>query len=183
MIELRRLHAFVVTCRHISLARAAAELGVAVSTLSASLKSLERELGAALFRRSRSGLYPMSAAHWLYRAADGVLQTEAFGRRLMQSSRRHDSGLLTIEIRLPFTLGRVNNALNQTLEAVAVDHPLIMVDLRWRAEPSPDPNTQLSKDLGLARCGRVVIEVLAGAAQASSRDTVLLTDQIGRAHV
>ena len=177
MIELRRLHSFVVTCRHASLARAAAELGVAVSTLSASLKSLERELGVALFRRSRSGLYPMSAAHWLYRAADGVLLTEAFGRRRMQSSKRNDSGLLTVEIRLPFAFGRVNNALNQTLEAVAGDHPLIMVDLRWRAEPSPDPNTQLSKELRLARRGRVVIDVLAGAAQTSRRDTVLLTDR------
>lgn len=177
MIELRRLRSFAVTCRHPSLARAAAELGVAPSTLSTSLKSLERELGTALFRRSRSGLYPMPSALWLYRAAATVMQMEAFGRRLMQPSKRHESGLLTVEIRLPFTFGRINNALNQAVEAFARACPRVMLDLRWRADSSSDLVAQLSQDLALARRGRVVIDVIAGAAELANHDTVLVTDR------
>ncbi len=177
MVELRRLHSFVVTCEHATLARAAAALGIAVSTLSTSLKSLEIELGTSLFRRSRSGLYPTPAAHWLYRAASTVLLTEAFGRRLLQSPKRRDGGLLTVESRLGFTFGRFNNALTQAVEAIAKTFPHIMVDLRWRAEPSLDPNVQLSRDLGLARSGRVIIDMLAGTPELAVNDTVILDDQ------
>ena len=55
MIELRSLSYFVVACQHESLARAADQLGIALSTLSVSLKSLESELGLELFQRTNAG--------------------------------------------------------------------------------------------------------------------------------
>ena len=105
MIELQRLRFFVVTCRHSSMADAAAELDIAVSTLSTGLRSLERELGTTLFRRARSRLLPTPAAQWLYRAASNVLLVEAFGHRLMRPSKRHEGTLLTVDIGL-FAIGR-----------------------------------------------------------------------------
>jgi DNA-binding transcriptional LysR family regulator len=62
MIELRTLAYFVTTCRAGSFARAAAELDIAVSTLSTTLKTLGQDLDLTLFRRSNNTLYPTSAA-------------------------------------------------------------------------------------------------------------------------
>ena len=58
MVELRSLAYFVTACQHESLARAAEHLGIALSTLSVSLKALEDELGLELFRRTSPGFIP-----------------------------------------------------------------------------------------------------------------------------
>ena len=77
MIELRTLGYFATACRCDTLARAANELGIAQSTLSSALKSLEEELGVPLFRRVNHGLYPTAGARWLMRIAEPLLDSEA----------------------------------------------------------------------------------------------------------
>ena len=111
MIELRSLSYFVVACQHESLARAAEELGIALSTLSVSLKSLETELGLELFRRTSSGLYPTTAARWLVRAVTPILLAETFARRWAGLRDRAKPTILTVEINLNFTLGRISKAI------------------------------------------------------------------------
>jgi LysR family nitrogen assimilation transcriptional regulator len=86
MVELRTLAYFVATCRAGSLALAADELGIAVSTLSTTMKTLEQDLGLELFRRISNGLYPTEAARTLMRAADPLLMAE-YSRA--GGSRRH----------------------------------------------------------------------------------------------
>ena len=54
--SLNALHAFETAARHQSFTRAAVELGVTQTAVSHQVKSLEADLGVALFRRSPRGL-------------------------------------------------------------------------------------------------------------------------------
>jgi LysR family transcriptional regulator, nitrogen assimilation regulatory protein len=134
MIELRGLSYFVVACQHESLARAADQLGIALSTLSVSLKALETELGLELFRRTSAGLYPTTAARWLVRAVTPILLTEAFARRWVASRDRSSAQVLTIEINLNFTLGEISKAIVRAAEAMATERPEVLIDPIWMAE-------------------------------------------------
>jgi LysR family transcriptional regulator, nitrogen assimilation regulatory protein len=131
MIELRSLAYFVVACRCDTLARAASELGIATSTLSASLKSLEADLGLNLFGRINSGLYPTAGARWLMRVAEPALAGEAFARRFIALPRRRDPRLLTVEIGLTFTIGGISASIQSAIDAVAVRRPQVLVDPVW----------------------------------------------------
>jgi LysR family transcriptional regulator, nitrogen assimilation regulatory protein len=131
MIELRSLAYFVVACRCDTLARAASELGIATSTLSAALKSLEADLGLSLFGRINSGLYPSAGARWLMRVAEPALAGEAFARRFIALPRRRDPRLLTVEIGLTFTIGGVGAAIQSAIDAMAARRPQVLVDPVW----------------------------------------------------
>jgi LysR family transcriptional regulator, nitrogen assimilation regulatory protein len=131
MIELRSLAYFVVACRCETLARAANELGIALSTLSAALKSLEADLGLSLFGRINAGLYPTAGARWLMRAAEPMLATEAFARRLLPLPQGRDARLLTIELGLSFTIGGLSEAIQSAIEAMAAHRPHVLIDPVW----------------------------------------------------
>ena len=90
MVELRTLAYFVAACRSGSFALAAAELGIAVSTLSTTMKTLGQDLGLTLFRRINNSLYPTAAARALMRAADPLLMAELFARRWSRRRRKPD---------------------------------------------------------------------------------------------
>lgn len=176
MIELRQLRTFVTVCQNLTLTEAALSLDIAVSTLSAGLKTLEREIGTLLFERSTAGFYPTPAARWLYRLACGVLTAEAFGRRLMRAPKRATCNLLSVDIRSDFAFGRLTIALGRALEAMANSDPLTMIDVRWIGEPGADSATHLPNDLLTGRPGRVVIEQRGEADDAGDRETILLRD-------
>jgi DNA-binding transcriptional LysR family regulator len=131
MIELRSLAYFVAACRCDTLSRAASELGIALSTLSAALKSLEADLGLSLFRRINSGLYPTAGARWLMRVAEPTLAGEALARRFIALPRRRDAHLLTIEIGLSFTIGRISTAIQSAVDTMAERRPHVLVDPVW----------------------------------------------------
>jgi DNA-binding transcriptional LysR family regulator len=131
MIELRSLAYFVAACRCDTLSRAASELGIALSTLSAALKSLEADLGLSLFRRINSGLYPTAGARWLMRVAEPTLAAEALARRFIALPRRRGARLLTVEIGLSFTIGGVSAAIQSTVDTMAERRPHVLVDPVW----------------------------------------------------
>ena len=135
MVELRSLAYFVTACQHESLARAAEQMGIALSTLSVSLKALEDELGLELFRRTSAGLYPTDAARWLFRAALPLLLMEAFARRSLARRKPVRPHMLTVETSLNFTLGRISNAILRASEMLAAEKPQVLVDPIWVAEP------------------------------------------------
>jgi DNA-binding transcriptional LysR family regulator len=174
MIELRSLAYFVTACQHESLARAADQLGIALSTLSVSLKSLETELGLELLRRTSSGLYPTTAARWLVRAVTPILLSEAFARRFVAS--RSDAHVLTVEIGLNFTLGRIAKAIARAAETMAVDTPDVLVDPVWVAEKDIQPVHGIAD--GWTDVRRSSVRVYAGARpfEPSDDDVALLSD-------
>ena len=134
MIELRSLSYFVVACQHESLARAADQLGIALSTLSVSLKSLESELGLELFQRTNAGLYPTTAAHWLVRAVTPILLAETFARRWVASRGQSNASILTVEVNLNFSLGRISKAILRAAETMAGECHDVLIDPVWTAE-------------------------------------------------
>jgi len=165
MIELRSLAYFIVACRCDTLARAASELGIALSTLSAALKALEADLGLSLFRRISSGLYPTAGARWLMRIAEPTLAAEAFARRLIAMPRRQEAHLLTVEIGLSFTVGGVSAAIQSAIDRMTAHRPHVLVDPVWsdsRDTPRIDgvaalwpglPQTKLTLALAGERAG------------------------------
>jgi LysR family transcriptional regulator, nitrogen assimilation regulatory protein len=176
MIELRSLAYFVAACQHESLARAAEQLGIALSTLSVSLKSLEGELGLELFRRSNSGLYPTTAARWLSRAVVPILLTEAFARRWVASGDQGEPCVLTVEISLNFTFGQISRAIDRAAETMAIDAPGILIDPVWMAEKEVQPVHGIADGWPGVRRSRMQIHAVGNGLDEVEGDVVLLTD-------
>jgi DNA-binding transcriptional LysR family regulator len=176
MVELRSLAYFVTACQHESLARAADQLGIALSTLSVSLKALEDELGLELFRRTSSGLYPTTAARWLFRAAVPVLLTDAFARRWLARRKPAQPHRLTVEISLNFTIGRISNAILRASEMLAADKPQVLVDPIWIAEPETHPVYGIAGGWGEAAQSCVRIGAAGHTFVPSKTDVALLSD-------
>lgn len=77
-MELRQLRVFRAVARRMSFTRAAEELGYAQSSVTAQVKSLERELGVSLFDRLGRGISLTDAGCcgtrrvcWSWRSAPG----------------------------------------------------------------------------------------------------------------
>lgn len=79
-MELRQLRVFRAVARRLSFTRAAEELGYAQSSVTAQVKSLERELGVALFDRLGRGISLTDAGRRLLESAEGLLELEARAR-------------------------------------------------------------------------------------------------------
>ena len=134
MVELRSLAYFVTACRSGSFARAAADLDIAVSTLSTTMKTLAEDLGLSLFRRINNNLYPTAAARGLMRTAEPLLIAELFARRLAPTSPKTRLKHLTVEIGLSFTIGGMSSALRRAIDSMGAERPDIFVDLVWADE-------------------------------------------------
>ena len=86
--DLRRLHAFVVVAEELHFRRAAERLVMAQSPLSRMIKSLEHDVGAALFVRNRRAVTLTASGEAMVDAARDILKRaeRAIGRaRLMDS--------------------------------------------------------------------------------------------------
>lgn len=97
MIELRHLAYFISACQHLHLAKAAAEMDVAQSTLSMALKAIEEDVGIPLLASAKVGLLPTPPALWLFQATTPLLHAESFARQyaskvMSESSNRSSSG-------------------------------------------------------------------------------------------
>jgi DNA-binding transcriptional LysR family regulator len=131
MVELRTLAYFLTACRSGSFALAASELGIAVSTLSTTMKALGEDLGLMLFRRVNNNLYPTAAARALMRAAEPLLAAELFARRHVAASPKARLRHLTVDIGLSFTVGGISKALRHAIDDIGAKRPDIFVDPVW----------------------------------------------------
>ncbi len=123
--SLTALRAFEAAARHMSFAKAAAELHVTPAALSYQIKSLEAELGQPLFHRLNRAVELTAAGRAL---APGV--SDAFGTlsTAWRATRRlNDSGILTVTAGPAFT----SKWLAPRMYSFAQDHPEI--ELRFLA--------------------------------------------------
>jgi DNA-binding transcriptional LysR family regulator len=176
MVELRTLAYFVATCRAGSLTLAADELGIAVSTLSTTMKTLERDLGLELFRRINNGLYPTEAARTLMRAADPLLMAEVFTRRWVAAPSKTQLKVLKVDIRLSFTIGGISKALRRTIETMGADRPDILVDPVWTDEKDIPHIGGLTDDWDGSEPSRVTIGLGEENHRESRRAVTLISD-------
>lgn len=134
MIGFRDLRYFLVACEHENLGLAAKHIGIASSTLSASLKALEGELGVPLLRKMGSGISPLPSARWLYRAALPLMLIEQFTVKYVKLGDSQERSLLQLDIDLNFTFGNLTKAINRAAAASAQDDPLLMIHPEWMLE-------------------------------------------------
>ena len=176
-MEARQLAYFVLACQPQNHAVAARQLGIAPSTLSASLAALEDELSISLFRRGGAGLYPTAGARWLYQEAEQVLRTMELVPKALAAL---DSPLAAVEIRssLKFAVGRVHKAASIAIRSLADAFPTTLFDLRFAVDEHSA--TQPSEDcfvdaIAERRTGCVVITYCPDGAH-DSAPTRLLSD-------
>jgi DNA-binding transcriptional LysR family regulator len=176
MIELRTLAYFVTTCRAGSFARAAADLDIAVSTLSTTLKGLGQDLDLTLFRRSNNTLYPTSAARALMRAAEPLLIAEMFARRHTVASAETRLKHLVVEVNLSFTIGGISKALRLAIDRMACERSDVFVEPQWKDEKDLPHLTLLAGDWSGLDRSHVTIDLAEAGQRHSKQDTILLSD-------
>ncbi|MFC8919903.1 LysR family transcriptional regulator [Streptomyces sp. NPDC057116] len=95
-MELRHLEHFVAVAEEGNVTRAAARLHLAQSGLSASVRALERELGAELFLRTARGVELTDAGRVLLREARRTLESAAAAREAVAAVRGVVGGTLRV---------------------------------------------------------------------------------------
>jgi DNA-binding transcriptional LysR family regulator len=177
MVELRTLAYFVTTCRAGSFARAAAELDIAVSTLSTTLKALGQDLDLTLFRRSNNTLYPTAAARALMRAAEPLLIAEMFARRHIMATTEARLKHLIVEINLSFTIGGISKALRLAVDRMAAERTDVFVDPQWKDEKDLPHLHTLASDWSELDRSHVTIGLGEATTRRPKQDMVLLSDR------
>ena len=175
MVELRTLAYFVTTCRAGSFARAAAELDIAVSTLSTTLKALGQDLDL-MFRRSNNTLYPTAAARALMRAAEPLLIAEAFARRHVVATNGVRLKHLVVDINLSFTIGGISRAIRLAIDRMASERADVYVDPQWKDEKDLPHLGPLAGDWNESDHSHVTIGLCEASPRRPKQDTVLLSD-------
>lgn len=116
-MDVRQLEHFIAVAKHLSFTRAAREVHVVQSSLSASVQALERELGAPLFERTTRRVVLTAAGSALLPTAHRILTEVAEARRVtaaVSGVLRGRVALGTIQmltwVDLPSVLGRFQRA-------------------------------------------------------------------------
>jgi LysR family nitrogen assimilation transcriptional regulator len=177
MVELRTLAYFIAACRSGSLALAAADLDIAVSTLSTTMKTLAEDLGLTLFRRINNNLYPTAAARGLMRTAEPLLTAELFARRLVLASPKARLKQLTVDIGLSFTIGGISRALRRAIDSMGAERADIFVDTVWTDDKDLPHIGALAENWTEPERGRLTITLAAAGPRKSRHATTLLVDK------
>ncbi|KRC49760.1 hypothetical protein ASE16_13815 [Leifsonia sp. Root227] len=141
-MDTRQLEYFVAVADELNFTRAADRVFAAQSTVSAGVRSLERELGGALFERDRHRVRLTSLGRQMLDAARTTLEATERMRLLADSS-----GGLRGEVRVGIFTNLTTIDLPGIMGEFHARHPL--VDLRLG--PSPSGSTGLARDVRLGR--------------------------------
>jgi DNA-binding transcriptional LysR family regulator len=121
-LDLRKLRYFAAVAEHLHFRRAAAELHIAQPALSRQVRSLERELGVALFDRDRRTTTLTPAGRQLLEDVPALLGlADATGRRVQRAARGRD------HLVVGFRAGITVTAATRAFSAV---HPDVTVEVR-----------------------------------------------------
>src|SRR3954470_21283123 len=129
-MELRHLATFVAVAEERSFTRASERLHVVQSAVSAGVRALERELGAALFERTTRQVELTDAGHVLLPEARATLPAARGAREAVEQVRGGLRGTVALGIMQGDALGVVNIA--RLLAAFRAEHP----DVELHARPS-----------------------------------------------
>lgn len=129
-MEPRRLEHFLAVAEEGGFTRAATRLHMVQSGVSASIRSLERELGVSLFERTTQHVELTEAGRALIPEARRVLGAVRQARQVVTEVRDGARGRLSVGILQSLTPGSVLAA----LAAFRAEHPLVQVEL---AAPEP----------------------------------------------
>jgi DNA-binding transcriptional LysR family regulator len=131
-MELRHLATFVAVAEEGSFTRASERLHIVQSAVSAGVRTLERELGAALFDRTTHQVDLTDAGHALLPDARATLAAARAAREAVDQVRGGLRGTVTLGIMQADAQGAINTA--RLLSAFHAEHP--DVELRARQADS-----------------------------------------------
>jgi DNA-binding transcriptional LysR family regulator len=168
-VELTALRQFVMICKLGHVTRAARELGMTQSSLSATLKRLEEELGSELVHRSSKGVTPTQAGQELLRHAQEAIRAADAGTRAV----RELASLQRGSLRIGGGATAVSYLLPPAISAFRADHPGITFYVR-EAGSSQVASAVASGDLDLG-----IVTLPLSKSQASELIvTPLVTDEL-----
>lgn len=125
-VELRQLEYFLAVADHLSFTRAARRLHVVQSGVSATIRALERELGAELFTRGPAGVRLTPAGEELRPHARATIDAARAAKDAVNATRETVRGTVTVG-----TLTSINVIdLPALLAELHVRHPEVRVQLR-----------------------------------------------------
>ncbi|MEU0989097.1 LysR family transcriptional regulator [Streptomyces sp. NPDC005953] len=127
-MELRHLEYFAAVAQELSFTRASQRLHVAQSGVSTAIRSLERELGAALFERTSQKVTLTTAGLALLPEARATLDAAQAARDAVRDSYGSLSGTVTVGVIIG--IGRVGIDLPRLLGRLNAQHPQVTVRLR-----------------------------------------------------
>lgn len=131
-MDLQKIEYFLAVRDHGSINAAAHQLGVAQPTISAALRSLERELGVDLFHRIGRGVVPTSAGHALVGPGRRLVRALSSAATSVDLREEHLRGTLDIALVAPVAAG----AFVEMLAAFHDRFPSVQVRLiRIRTDP------------------------------------------------
>ena len=141
LLPTERLEAFLEVARAGNVTRAAASLGLSQPALTERLRSLEKDLGADLFVRTRRGMRLSDAGRALVPHAQRALTATIDGRRAVEREQRGETGRLAIgsapavsTYSLPGALRRFQLAYPSVHLSVRTGHSEEILDLLLREE-------------------------------------------------
>lgn len=133
-MDLRQLRYVFSVYRHRMAARAAAEFGVAQSTITMSLRRLEDDIGAVLFERRAGGVQPNDTLRRLRRLCEPLLHDlETACRYVSTKPKKHPSKMFFVGIDHP-PGSPLDNLIGSLLSQWRNKHPDIF--LRYTDEPA-----------------------------------------------
>jgi DNA-binding transcriptional LysR family regulator len=138
-MELRHLATFVAVAEAGSFTRASERLHIVQSAVSAGVRTLERELGTALFDRTTHQVELTDAGHALLPEARATLAAARAAREAVDQVRGGLRGIVSLGIMQADALGAVNTA--RVLAAFRAQHP--DVELRARQADSAEMAAQV----------------------------------------
>ncbi|HKC26813.1 MAG TPA: LysR family transcriptional regulator [Jatrophihabitans sp.] len=126
MLELRQLRQFVVVAEELSFTRAARKIPIAQSALSASVRSLERQLHTELFRRTGHAVELTKSGEVLLVEARRILQAADDARDAVADVEGGVRGTVRVGILQALAFGAVSDV----LAAFRADRPLVQIEVR-----------------------------------------------------
>jgi DNA-binding transcriptional LysR family regulator len=124
-VTLRQLRVLVAVARHLSVTRAAEELGLTPPAVSMQLKELEQQVGAPLFDRTGRAVTLTTTGEYLLSYARRILSTLKDAEDAMARLRSLQGGTLTIGM-----VGTAQYFLPRLIAAFHAEHPGIDLKLR-----------------------------------------------------
>lgn len=124
-VTLRQLRVLVAVARHLSVSRAAEELGLTPPAVSMQLKELEQQVGAPLFDRTGRAVTLTTTGEYLLSYARRILSTLKDAEDAMARLRSLQGGTLTIGM-----VGTAQYFLPGLIAAFHAEHPGIDLKLR-----------------------------------------------------
>lgn len=135
-MELRQLALFVAACQRRSLSETARSTNLSLSSLSGTLKALEKALDLQLFARSSTGLAVTEAGRWLFQEAENLLCREETLRFAERGTRE-----LRVESPLRFMFGTLSRASAAAVRKMHRDTPGLHVSVAFASPYAAGPGS------------------------------------------